>query len=130
MILSFSLSDFFRFPDDVASSLGIGEKLRTILSTALGGYLLVFIVLGLIWGILELFGVFIQKSQKQKTLIPSSPAPAVSQPSAPPIPTPSLPEEASDDTETVAAIAAAIAAYTGRPAESFRVVSFRKREPR
>ena len=41
---------FQLIPSEVAGSLSWAEKLETILTTAVGGYVLVFIVLALIWG--------------------------------------------------------------------------------
>ena len=124
MTLTISIQDFFRFPDEVASSLGIGEKGQTILSTALGGYLLVFVILALLWGVLELFGAVVRGRQKNRQAIPIPP-PQDERPALKPE------EPASDpgagDPELAAVIAAAVSAYTGRPASSFRVVSYRKR---
>lgn len=110
MFTAFSL-----FPDEVSSTLTLSEKFGTVLSTAVVGYLVVFIVLAIIWGILEIFGkVFNKKTDKAVSL----PAP---EPDATPV------AEADNTGETVAAIIAAISMYSDRPASSFRVVSFRKK---
>ena len=112
MFTAFSL-----FPEEVSSTLTLSEKFGTVLSTAVVGYLVVFTVLALIWGILEIFGkVFNKKTDKAVTL----PAP---EPAAIPV------AEADNDNteEIVAAITAAISMYSDKPASSFRVVSFRKK---
>lgn len=112
------MNTFALFSDEVSASYSIGEKLETILTTAVGGYLLVFLVLALIWGVLEIFNTAFGK-KKQPPVPKEEPAPVPMEE-----PTPSLP----DETELVAAIAAAIAAYTDKPLGSFRVVSFRKKK--
>lgn len=110
MFTAFSL-----FPDEVSSTLTLSEKFGTVFSTAVIGYIVVFVVLAIIWGILEIFGkVFNKKTDKAVTL----PAP---EPDAVPV------AEADNTGETVAAIIAAISMYSDRPASSFRVVSFRKK---
>lgn len=110
MFTAFSL-----FPEEVSSTLTLSEKFGTVLSTAVVGYLVVFTVLALIWGILEIFGkVFNKKTDKAVTL----PAP---EPAAIPV------AEADNTGEIVAAITAAISMYSDKPASSFRVVSFRKK---
>ncbi len=110
---------FLNFSKEVSSDLSLSEKLESILTTGVGGYLLVFVILALIWLILAVFGkAFAKKDEKPRTIIiPSDPAPA---------PEPVAPVE-TDDTAVVAAIVAAISAYEGKPASGFRVVSFRKK---
>lgn len=110
MFTAFSL-----FPDEVSSTLTLSEKFGTVFSTAVIGYIVVFAVLAIIWGILEIFGkVFNKKTDKAVTL----PAP---EPAAIPV------AEADNTEEIVAAITAAISMYSDRPASSFRVVSFKKK---
>ena len=112
---------FLNFSKEVSSDLTLSEKLESILTTGVGGYLLVFVVLALIWFILAIFGKMFDKKEKKPeeksdaVIIPADPAPA-----------PIAPAE-SDDTAVVAAIVAAISAYTGKPAGGFKVVSFRKK---
>ncbi len=113
---------FLNFSKEVASDLTLSEKLESILTTCVAGFALVFAVLGLIWFLLTIFGKFFDKSPKpeaekkpEQPVQPSVPEPAPVAPSA------------QDDTAVVAAIVAAISAYTGKPAGGFRVVSFRKK---
>ena len=103
------------FPEEVSSTLTLSEKFGTVFSTAVIGYIVVFAVLAIIWGILEIFGkVFNRKTDKAVTL----PAPE----------TDAIPvAEADNMEEIVAAITAAISMYSDKPASSFRVVSFRKK---
>jgi len=114
---------FQLIPPEVAGSLSWAEKLETILTTAVGGYVLVFIVLALIWGILELFHLAFagKKETAPQPKQPAKPAPVIEE--APQAPAPAIDNEE----EIVAAIMAAISAYTDKPTSSFRVVSFRKK---
>lgn len=114
---------FQLIPPEVAGSLSWAEKLETILTTAVGGYVLIFIVLALIWGILELFHLaFVGKKETApQPKQPAEPAPVIEE--APQAPAPAIDNEE----EIVAAIMAAISAYTDKPTSSFRVVSFRKK---
>ncbi len=112
---------FLNFSKEVSSDLSLSEKLESILTTGVGGYLLVFAVLALIWLILAIFGKAFDKKdenseEKAQPVQPATPAPA---PAPVPVET--------DDTAVVAAIVAAISAYTGKPASGFKVVSFRKK---
>lgn len=114
---------FLNFSKEVSSDLTLSEKIESILTTGIGGYLLVFAVLALIWLILAVFGkAFDKKNEtesKAKTVEAAKTEPA-------PVPVaPALSEQ--DDTAVVAAIVAAISAYTGKPAGGFRVVSFRRK---
>ncbi len=103
------------FPEEVSSSMTLSEKLSSIFSTAIIGFLVVFAVLAIIWGILEIFGKIFGRETKTDKL----PEKAVVSETVATEPT-------SDERETVAAIAAAISAYTDKPITSFRVVSFKK----
>ena len=102
------------FSEEVSSNLSMPEILSEIFNTALVGYLIVFAVLGIIWGLLEIFGKIF--SAKKKT----APAPVAVSSDEPDT------QSGGDDGATVAAIIAAISAYTGKSSSSFRVVSFRK----
>ena len=102
------------FPEEVSSSMTLSEKLSSIFSTAIIGFLVVFAVLAIIWGILEIFGKIFGRETKTDKL----PEKAVVSETVATEPT-------SDERETVAAIAA-ISAYTDKPITSFRVVSFKK----
>ena len=117
---------FLNFSKEVASDLSLSEKLNSILTPGVGGYLLVFVVLALIWFILAIFGKAFEKKEKPEKEEAPAPAPTP----APVAPAPVAPAPAApvaDDTAVVAAIVAAISAYTGKPAGGFRVVSFRKK---
>ena len=103
-----------------ASSLSLG------IETALLGMGIVFSVLILIWIILAIFGKIATAGSKPKKEKPApapkaAPAPAPA-PAAPVAPAPA----ASDDSELVAAITAAVSLCMDMPVDSFRVVSFRK----
>ena len=101
-----------------ASSLSLGVE------TTLLGMGIVFSVLILIWIILAIFGKIAtagSKPKKEKPAPKAAPAPAPA-PAAPVAPAPA----ASDDSELVAAITAAVSLCMDMPVGSFRVVSFRK----
>ena len=119
---AFSLSDLLNFDKAVSNDMSMSEKLENILTTAVGGFVLVFVSLALIWGLLELFSVLFTK---KKTVKPQNkPAPEIQ----PEIVAPA--EESADETELVAVITAAITAYRsaeGASSAGFRVVSFRKK---
>lgn len=98
----------------------------------------VFFVLALLWGILELFKVFVYTIPQKKAQAASKPASQIKEkpassakakPVAAPIVTPVVPTVATpqpQEAELVAAISAAIAAYLDQPTTSFRVVSFKR----
>ena len=110
---------FLNFSEEVSSDLTLGEKLNQILTTGIGGYILVFVILALIWFILALFGKIFDKKTKIKKVEAVSPVTE---------PTPSVPAHVEqDDKAIVAAIVAAISAYEGKPTSAFKVVSFRKK---
>jgi len=110
-------------PPEVAGEGTWAEKLETIVTTAVGGFLLVFLVLAIIWLILELFGKVFAKSTDSPAVIVEEELPLPPTRVEPvPQPTPIVSDE-----EIVAAIVAAISAHTGKPVGRFRVVSFRKK---
>ncbi len=114
----------FSFSEEVSSKLSLSEKLESILTTGVGGYILVFVVLALIWLILELMGKIFthQKEQKRTT----GKVEAITNPTpAQPV---SEPDTESDESAVIAAIVAAVSAYSDKPAGSFKVVSFRKKK--
>ena len=122
---AFSLSDLLNFDKAVANDMTMAEKLENILTTAVGGFILVFVVLALIWGLLELFSLLFTKKKAENEKKSEAPAPAVE-----PAPVIEASEPESDDLELVAVITAAISAYRSAEGESpkgFRVVSFRKK---
>ncbi|MBE6638612.1 MAG: hypothetical protein E7616_04040 [Ruminococcaceae bacterium] len=101
-----------------------GSSLSLGVETALLGMGIVFSVLVIIWAILAVFGKVATAGTKKE-----KPAPAPKAAPAPvaPAPTASAPApSASDDSELVAAITAAVSLCMDMPVGSFRVVSFRK----
>ena len=108
---------FLNFSEEVANHQTLSEKLTSILTTGIGGYLLVFSILALIWFLLAMIGKFFDRKQEKKTVIEVVPTPV----------TETQPEPETDDAAVVAAIVAAISAYTGKEASGFKVVSFRKK---
>lgn len=110
------------FANDVWGGMPLSEKLSIGAETALLGLLLVFFILIVLWGALELFHILCytlpEKRKKQRKEEPST----QEAPSAPESPA----EQMTDDGEVVAAITAAIAVCTELEPKGFRVVSFRK----
>ena len=108
-----------------------GERASTAGIVSLQGMLTIFLVLGILWGAIEIMHRLATKEPKQETKA-QTPAPTV----APAVPMDdravaaaiAAAMAASDDGEVVAAITAAVSAalaedgYTG----SFRVVSFKR----
>ena len=113
-------------PPEVAGDGTWAEKLETILTTAVGGFLLVFLVLAIIWLLLEIIGKAFAKGTVKTPLAEEEKEalPIADEPSAP---VSAAPTSVASDEEIVAAIMAAISAYTGKPMSRFRVVSFRKK---
>ena len=108
--------------DQTMGSLMLKAALNTVL-----GMGTVFVVLILISLIISLFSFipkiqenFAKKKAPTPTPVPATPAPVAVAPAAP------ASEELADDTELVAVIAAAIAAYEGTSADGFRVRSIRR----
>lgn len=107
--------------DQTKGSLMVKAALNTVL-----GMGTVFVVLIIICLIISLFSFipkiqenFAKKKAPAKAPVPAAPAPAAA-------PVVSASEELADDTELVAVIAAAIAAYEGTSADGFRVRSIRR----
>lgn len=107
-----------------------GERLAEAGQVTLLGLGMVFAVLALLWGILEIFRVIMQKSgKKKKTVEPVIPEKSAQAPAE--VAAESVPTEAGDDGELTAAITAAVAAYLASEGDAayaggFRVVSFRR----
>ncbi len=95
-----------------------GSMADEIINTAVIGFAMVFVILALIWGVLEIFGAVARSSGRKKTN--DSKEEPISVPTA--LPT----DGEADDGEIVAAIIAAVSAYNSKPSSSFRVVSFRR----
>ena len=117
-----------------AAEVSYGEKVLNGLIVVAVGMLAVFAVLAILWGVLALFKVFfydmpekkkaaLKAKNENEKLAASDNAAAVEGASAP------APESAPDDTQLIAVITAAIAAYTaesGKTALPFRVVSYKR----
>ena len=108
------------------ADISYGEKILNGLTVVVVGIAGVFSVLAIIWGVLALFKVFFydipekKKAAKIKAQAPVEAAPAaVSEPAV----------EETDDTQLIAVITAAIAAYTADSTGAslpFRVVSYKR----
>ena len=113
--------------DPAARFTNFSEALGYSLSTAFFGIAVVFGVLALIWGILEIFRVvfYTIPNRKKASPAPKTEAPVPVKTEVPATSAATIP----NDEELVAAITAAISAF--RNAEGvtggFRVVSFKKR---
>ena len=107
--------------DQVMNNPGtLGERLVKGLQTLGLGMAIVFAVLIIIWGACELLHIAVHGTGKKKEAaapIAAAPTPAVSTAPAP---------TATDDSELIAVITAAVAAVLDQPTTSFRVVSFRR----
>ena len=119
------LSEVILSADAAASAtektvLSFGERISTGLSTALLGLSTIFLMLTILFIMLKLMSAVFAKSGKEKEK-----AEPVTLPIQEPI-TVAAQEESADDEESVAAIVAAISAYTGSSPASFRVVSFKR----
>ena len=118
------LTDAAAATDLMNNPMSFGERVLMGLQVTLFGMAVVFAVLILLWGILEIFRVIFYEIPKKKA------AEAESKPAEPEAPAPV--EEAvetveeTDDAEIVAAITAAISVVMDKPQTSFRVVSFRR----
>ena len=105
-------------------------------STLLLGMVIVFAVLGIIFIALQIMrAVFTKNAIKAKQARRAAkaekavPAPvAKTEAAAPVAPAEPTVDSSADDGAVIAAIMAAISAYTGKAPEGFRVVSFKKRK--
>ena len=118
------LTDASNATDLMNNPMGFGERVLMGLQVTLFGMAVVFAVLILLWGILEIFRVLFyelpkKKAESAKPAEPETPAPA-------PVEEPVETAEETDDAEIVAAIMAAISVVMDKPQTSFRVVSFRR----
>ena len=98
-------------------------------STLLLGMVIVFAVLGIIFIALQIMrSIFTKNAIKAKKARKAEEAAQKAEPTAlKATEQASAPAPVADDTAIVAAIIAAISAYTGKAPEGFRVVSFKKR---
>ena len=101
---------------DINQALPFGEAALYGLKMLLVGMLIVFAVLALLWLSLEISGnIFRKLSSAAKPVAEKKPEPVAVAPAA------------TDDTELIAVLTAAIAAMESAPATRFRVVSFRRK---
>ena len=110
--------------DQVMNNPGtLGERLVKGLQTLGLGMAIVFAVLIIIWGACELLHIAVHGTGKKETVAApaAEPTPAVVT-----APTPAPTSTATDDSELIAVITAAVAAVLDQPTTSFRVVSFRR----
>ena len=120
------------------TALNTAEKLSLSGEMLLRGLGTVFMVLIILWAVLQVFGKVFGAAEKNPVK-PAAPAPAPKKqtPKAAPAPAPApaavpapTPVPAQDDKELIAVITAAIAAYqsaSGQPNLPFRVVSFTRK---
>ena len=108
------------------ADISYGEKILNGLTVVVVGLSAVFAVLAVIWGVLALFKVFFydipekKKAAKIKEAAPAAPAP---------VEEPVEVANEAEDTQLIAVITAAIAAYNagkGKGALPFRVVSYKR----
>ena len=114
-----------------------GEKFALCGRMILTGMGTVFLVLVILWGVIAVFGAVAKMSERREQQrimeeVRNSPAPNDMNKRAPAAPVPEA-EEAprEDDGVLIAVITAAIEAYRaaeGKPAGSYRVVSFRQKK--
>ena len=119
-----------------------GEKFALCGRMLLTGMGTVFLVLVILWGVIAVFGAVAKMSERREQQrimeeVRNSPAPNDMKKPAPPAPAvPAEEPEAvsgEDDGVLIAVITAAIEAYRaaeGKPAGSYRVVSFRQKKTR
>ena len=116
-----------------------GEKFALCGRMILTGLGTVFLVLVILWGVIAVFGAVAKMSERREQQrimeeVRNSPAPndMTKGASAAPVPEPEA-APAEDDGVLIAVITAAIEAYRaaeGKPAGSYRVVSFRQKKTR
>lgn len=109
-------------------SMPLGERLLYGLQVLVIGIVTVFVVLALLWGVMALFKVFFYNvpNKKKNAAGTANITKVENVPAAEDIP---LAASASDDTQLIAVITAAIAAYnasSGNGCLPFRVVSYRR----
>lgn len=107
------------------AEISYGEKVLNGLIVVAVGMLATFAVLAILWGVLALFKIFfydMPEKKKAANIKEAAPAPA-------PVAEPVEPANEADDTQLIAVITAAIAAYNagkGKGALPFRVVSYKR----
>ncbi len=118
---------------DLDNGMTFGERVSMGLQVLVFGMAVVFAVLILLWGILEIFRIIFYELPKKKAAkaaaAPAESVPAPKEASAPaaePEPIVEAASEELDETELIAAITAAISVCMDKPQTSFRVVSYRR----
>lgn len=108
----------------VFENMTFADRASEALRVSVLGMGMVFAVLAILWGVLEVFRyVFYDLKNKGNTAEKNPEKPVKSEPA----PAPVVTETAqTDDGELVAAITAALCVVLDKPATGFRVVSFRK----
>lgn len=112
--------------DLMNSTMTFGERITMGLQVTLFGMAVVFAVLILIWGILEIFRIIFYELPKKKAEESEAKPQEVVETVAPVEVEPVEEVAETDDGEVIAAITAAISMMTDKPQTSFRVVSFRR----
>lgn len=104
------------------TAAGFGERTAEALQDTLIGMFVIFLALGILWGVIELFHFFVTAATKKNKKAEEKPAEKV------PAETVSAADTAddADNGALIAAITAAVSACIDAPAGSFRVVSFKK----
>ena len=101
-----------------------GENSKSSLLDSLLGMGVVFAVLAILWGSIELFHVCFKAATSRKKKEQTVPEPAKPVGPENEIPVETEPEE--DELEIIAAISAALSEYLNVPQSAFRVVSFKR----
>ena len=105
-------------------NMTFADRASEALRVSLLGMGMVFSVLAILWGVLEIFRyVFYDLKNKDNATEKKPEKPAKSEPAPAPVVTEAV---QADDGEIVAAITAALCVVLDKPATGFRVVSFRK----
>ena len=112
----------------LATQQPLSEKLAIGAEVAIMGILIVFSVLAIIWGALEIFRVIFYELPKKKAEKQAAKAAVEVTTAGPTVIEEEPVQNVRDEGEILAAITAAIALMTEKQPSSFRVVSFRRVE--
>lgn len=107
----------------------LGDKLSIGVEVSLMGIAIVFLVLAILWGILELFRVFfyeIPKKRREKKQASEADMGEQIEDAMLTEANCDVPSDTQKEEELIAAISAAVAMEIGKPIGSFRVVSFHR----
>ena len=122
-------------PEGSVSGTVPAENIDLMWSTLITGLVVVFLILvilvAILWGMGKLLNIKIKRKPKAAKAVPAA-APAPAPAPAAPAPAPAAPAEEEyydeDDSEIIAVIAAAIAAYGETEGKQYRIASVRKRD--